>query len=72
MARDLGLQEADLERIESDYQGMDERCYQMLLRWEQRFTGNGCSCQTLGRVLLDSDKNRHLFAEYVERAKKLQ
>lgn len=70
----MGLVEGDLERIVSDYQvgGTDEQCYQMLVRWEQRFGGNGCDYRTLGKVLLDSDKNRHLFAEYVERVKSIE
>jgi hypothetical protein len=62
-----------LERIVADHQvgGTDEQCYQMLLTWQQRFTGNGCDYRTLGKVLLDSDKNKHLFAEYVKKVKHL-
>lgn len=67
----MGLKDADLERIVADYQvgGTDEQCYQMLLKWERKFSGNGCNYRTLGKVLLDSDENRHLFAEYVKRVK---
>lgn len=68
------MAERDLEIIVADYRvgGTDEQCYQMFLMWEQRFGGNGCNYRTLGEVLRDSDKNRHLYAEYVERVKTIE
>lgn len=74
IARELGLDERVLERVIADHHlgGTDELCYQMFLVWAQRFSGNGCDYRTLGRVLQDSDKNRHLCAEYVQRVKDIE
>lgn len=74
VARHLGLEEHELERIEEDHRtgGVDEQCLQMFHTWEQRFAGNGCNYRTLGQVLRDSEKNKHLYAEYVQRVKKIE
>lgn len=68
VARHLGLGESDLERIGYDYRGMSEQCFQMLLRWQQTFAGTPqCSYRRLGQVLRDSERNSHLYREYVEK-----
>lgn len=72
IARHLGLQESDIERIVSDFQGTDERCIQMFLRWEQRYSGTQCSYRKLGEVLKNSDGNKHLYDEYVMKVKGIE
>ena len=74
IARYLGLKENDIERIMADYRnfGTDEMCFQMFVMWERYFTGMGCDYRTLGEVLRKSEKNRHLYPEYVERVKALE
>lgn len=74
IGRHLGLDEADLERIRADHGGggTDEQCYQMLLRWRMTSGRDECTYRRLGQVLRDSNKNKHLYAEYVERVRAVE
>ena len=74
IARHLGLEESDIERIVADHMnfGTDELCFQMFVMWERYFTDRGCDYRTLGEVLRTSEKNRHLYSEYVTRVKALE
>ena len=66
IARHLGLQESDIERITSDHNGILEQRFQMFRTWEQQGFDD-CSYQRLGEVLMNSEKNRHLYEEYVRK-----
>ena len=70
IARRLGLQDSDIAIIESDHRlgGLKEHRLQMFLAWEKRFYQD-CNYQRLGEVLMESDKNRHLYSEFVRRVK---
>ena len=71
IARALGLSDAEIEIIVVDHQGVGEQRYQMLATWERCYF-HECSYQKLGRVLLESASNKHLYPEYVERVKNLE
>ncbi len=71
-ARHLGLQEHDIDRIEIENRDdLREQCYKMFSAWHQQ-TGRACSYQTLGRVMLESEKNRNLYASFVEKVREAE
>jgi len=72
VARQLGLTEAEIESICVDHRGeVGEQRYQMLATWERCYF-HECSYQKLGQVLLESEGNKHLYPEYVERTKNIE
>lgn len=71
IARPLGIQESEIERIEIDHRGLDEHRFQMFQTWERRYY-HDCNYQKLGAVLLNSENNRRLYDEYVTRVKKIE
>ena len=71
LARYLRLEESLIDRIALENQNnIREQCYKMLLEFKQK-EGAGCTCQRLGRALLQSEKNRHLFAQYCAKLRSL-
>lgn len=67
IARNLGLEEADIERIiEGNPYNVTEQCYQMFEKWKRQRSSK-FSCQTLGEALLKSERNKGLYPEFVQR-----
>ncbi len=71
VARNLGLNESDIETIQTDHHGVEEQRYQMFQVWERR-NFQDCNYQKLGKVLFESEKNRKLYPQYVERIKTIE
>lgn len=66
VARYLGLEDYEIDRIVEENRGdITEQCYQMFSKWEQRMPEN-YSYRTLGKVLLENEKNKVLFAEFAK------
>ena len=68
VARYLGFNdEATIERIkEENPHDVSEQCYLMLDRW-YRERPSRFSCRTLGEALFRSERNKHLYPEFVQR-----
>ena len=65
-ARHLGLEDYEIERIEAENAGdIKEQCYAMFRTWYQR-KPEKYTYQTLGRVILDSEKNKKLYVDFVK------
>lgn len=72
IARFLGLEDFEIDRIvEENPRDVKEQCYQMFCKWEQQMP-HKYSYQTLGKVLLDSEKNKRLFADFVKEVNKAE
>ena len=70
IARFLGLEEFEIDRIvEENPRDIKEQCYLMFRKWEQQMPDK-YSYQTLGKVLLDSEKNKRLFADFAKEVSK--
>jgi hypothetical protein len=71
LGRYLDVKEPDLERISLENQNdIREQCFQMLKRFSME-AGSRSTCQRLGRALLESERNKHLFAQFCEKVGEL-
>ena len=71
LGRYLDVKEHDLDRISLENQNdIREQCFQMLKRFSME-AGPRSTCQRLGRALLESERNKHLFAEFCEKVGEL-
>lgn len=70
-ARRLGVEDRDIEVIEIEHRGVSERCYQVLLKWEQQHYKT-CNYCTLGKALKEDNKNSGLYMEYVKMVKDVE
>ena len=71
LGRHLDIQEPVLERISLENPlDIREQCYQMLKAFSMQ-GGTQSTCQRLGEALLQSERNRHLFDQFCERAREL-
>ena len=65
-ARRLELPEYEIERIAEENPGdVGEQCYQMFHTWYQRAPGD-YNYQVIGKVLLDDERNKKLYNEFVK------
>ena len=66
VARYLGLEDYEIDRIvDENPRDLTEQCYQMFCKWEQRMPEK-YSYRILGKVLLENEKNKMLFAEFAK------
>ena len=64
LARDLKLQDHEIESISGNYpQDVEEQCYQMLKKWKQ-MNGNNADCATLGEAL-KKNFGEQLYSDYL-------
>lgn len=71
-ARHLQLKDHVIDRIEVDNPGdVREQCYNALHAWQQEM-GKACSYQTLGKVILESERNRGLYTGFVEKLREAE
>ena len=66
MARFLGFDGSEIERISIDNDSVGEQRFQMFDSW-QRHETREYSCRTLGDVLWNSESNRHLYGEFYQK-----
>ena len=67
IARYLGFAEPMIERVkEENPHNVSEQCYQMFNKW-YRQRPSEFSCRKLGEALFKSERNRHLYSEFVKR-----
>ena len=65
IARQLGLDEADISTIEKDNPNdSQEQCYKMFMKWKSLYSEND-SYQVLGNALREEDPG--LFKEFVKK-----
>ena len=65
-ARNLELPEYEIERIEAENErDIGEQCYQMFLQWHRRYAPKD-AYNTIGKILLDDERNKSLYHEFVK------
>ena len=71
LGRYLDVEESTIERIALENpNNIREQCFQMLKTFEVQ-QGEKCTCRQLGKALLESGKNRHLFVKFCAKLQEL-
>lgn len=66
-ARHLELPEYEIQRItEENPHDVGEQCYQMFHMWHRQCAPEDYTYKTIGKILLDDEKNKALYHEFVK------